>query len=91
MSKKKLTNRDLDFMLFECEMHRLLDLIEAPPGQYICKRLREYAESKGIKTDWDAEVEMAKEATRPRPNGGFDAPTTLAPNQSLNKPDGQDF
>lgn len=42
--------KDLDFALFECEMHRLLDLLGAPESTYVAIRLRDYLESKGVST-----------------------------------------
>jgi hypothetical protein len=46
--KKRMTQRDLQFMLFECHCHSCLDALGCPPGKYIGKRLTDWCELKGV-------------------------------------------
>jgi len=53
----------LDAMLFEAEAHRLLDLIGAPAGKFINKRLADYARKMGK----DPDAKPVKRVRRDRP------------------------
>jgi len=72
--KSAISYRDLDFLLFEGEMHRLLDLLKAPPGNYVGKRLRDYVEAQGIDTDSKAEPKSETD----KPKGVWSSPPETA-------------
>jgi hypothetical protein len=50
-TKHKPSREQLSYLLFENEMHRLLDLLGAPPGRFIALRLETYLQKQGINTE----------------------------------------
>jgi len=50
-AKKRLSDQQLAYMLFEAEAHRLLDLIGAPKSEFINRRLAEYARTLDLDPD----------------------------------------
>lgn len=54
--KSKITDSQLCAMLAEAELHRLLDLLKAPPGDFVVKRLRDYLHEQGVFTAEQCQV-----------------------------------
>ena len=47
-TKRKVSNRDLDFMIAESVWHMQLDALGCPAGRYIGKRLSDWCALKGV-------------------------------------------
>ena len=48
--RRKVKFEQMARIVEEAELHRLLDLLGAPKGEQAVKRLREYLESRGVRT-----------------------------------------
>lgn len=46
--KKKISNRELDFMIAESIWHAQLDALGCPAGNFIGKRLSDWCKLKGV-------------------------------------------
>jgi hypothetical protein len=60
---RKLSNREIDFMIAEYFYHDCLDALGCPPGKFIGKRLSDWCELKGVKhkTAFGSEVKSRRE------------------------------